>query len=221
MSQESSPARRGRRRTEAPGGRDALLRAATRAFADHGFDAAGVRTIAAAANVAPNLVVVHFGSKAGLWLACVESLEQALGPKIAALRALSVKGEGSVGRRLAAAIDMTSAYYEQNPDLRGFIARGGLEPPPRGDIIAERLLRPLFEPARPLIQEGIDAGLIPIDDPAIVFVLLHAALGQPDRLASAMAVLSPDKAPKDAPGQIAEALKRLLSLRPEARSEGS
>ena len=32
-----------------------------------------------------------------------------------------------------------------------------MEPPPRSDIVSERLLKPLYQAACPLIQQGIDA----------------------------------------------------------------
>ena len=75
--------------------------------------------------------------------------------------------------RLRLAIGMTAGYYERHPDLRGFVARASVEPPPRSDIVSERLLKPLYEGARPLIQQGIDAGIVPIRDPTIVFVILN------------------------------------------------
>ncbi|MCK5933809.1 MAG: TetR family transcriptional regulator [Fulvimarina manganoxydans] len=218
MSQDGDPSRRGRRAADAQGGRDALILAATRSFADHGYEAAGLRAIAAAAKVAPNLVAVHFGNKEGLWHACVEAFAQMLEPKIAALAALSEYEEMRLRGRLELAIGMTAAHYDQNPDLRGFIARGSLEPPPRGDIIAERLLRPLFEAARPLIQQGIDAKLIAITDPAVVFVILNSALSQPDRMASALAMLSPDQPNETVSARIGEALTQLL-LRPRDAGE--
>ncbi|WP_273506418.1 hypothetical protein [Fulvimarina manganoxydans] len=141
-----------------------------------------------------------------------------LEPKIAALAALSEYEEMRLRGRLELAIGMTAAHYDQNPDLRGFIARGSLEPPPRGDIIAERLLRPLFEAARPLIQQGIDAKLIAITDPAVVFVILNSALSQPDRMASALAMLSPDQPNETVSARIGEALTQLL-LRPRDAGE--
>lgn len=208
--QDRTAPRRGRRTAGAPAGRDALLRAATRCFADHGFEAAGVRMIASRAGAAPNLVAVHFGNKEGLWLACVDLLADTLASRIAALSALSNDHKTPVRERLQFAIAMTADYYDRNPDLRGFIARASLEPAPRGDIVAERLLKPLYEAARPLIEQGIDAGIVPICDPAIVFVVLHAALGQPDRITSALAILAPDRAMENAAGRIGQALAQLL-----------
>src|SRR5215831_17312373 len=65
---------RGRRTRDMPDGRHALLAAATREFARQGFEGVDVRSIAAEANVSPNLVRVHFGSKAALWEACLDAI---------------------------------------------------------------------------------------------------------------------------------------------------
>ncbi len=210
MRQENTPRRRGRRRADAPDGREALIRAATRHFADFGFEAAGLRAIAKAANVAPNLVAVHFGGKDGLWQACVDSFAQMLEGKIAALQALATDEKMSARDRLELIIRMTASFYDQSADVRGFIARGSLEPAPKGQIIAEQLLQPLYEAARPLIQQGIDETLIPIQDPALVFVMINATLGQPDRMASALAILSPDTPRDRVSERVGEALSRLL-----------
>ena len=208
--QDRTTPRRGRRPADAPAGRDALLLAGARCFADYGFEAAGVRMIASQAQAAPNLVAIHFGNKEGLWLACVDLLTETLQPRIAALDAMANDRKTPLLERLQLAIAMTATYYDRNPELRGFIARAGLEPPARSQIVAERLLKPLYEAARPLIQQGIDARIIPIEDPAIVFVILHSALGQPERIASALALLSPERPVEDMAGQLGEAMARLL-----------
>jgi AcrR family transcriptional regulator len=48
--------------------RDSIAAAASRLFADQGYSATSVRTIAAAAGVDPALVIRHFGSKESLFL---------------------------------------------------------------------------------------------------------------------------------------------------------
>ena len=121
--------------------------------------------IAARAKTAPNLVTVHFGGKDGLWAACVESLAAELEPRMEALSKLSNDQDVPLRDRLSTAIAMTARYYEDNPDLRGFIARGGMEPAPRGPEIAERLLKPLYAAASPLIQQAIDI------DPSACFTM--------------------------------------------------
>jgi len=166
--------------------------------------------IASRAGAAPNLVAVHFGGKDGLWLACVDLLADTLDLRIKALEALANDGKTPVRERLQLAIAMTAAYYDQNPDLRGFIARAALEPAPRGQIVTERLLKPLYEAARPLIEQGIAAGAIPFSDPALVFVLLNSALGQPDRVAPVLAILAPERPVENLPIHIGRALSGLL-----------
>ena len=208
--QDGSAPRRGRRTADAPAGRDALLRAATRCFADNGFEAASARMIASRAGAAPNLVAVHFGNKEGLWLACVDLLTETFAPNIAALTAMANDAKTPLRERLRLAIGMTAGYYDRHPDLRGFVARASVEPPPRSDIVSERLLKPLYQAACPLIQQGIDAGIIPIGDPAIVFVILNLSLGQPDRVASALALLSPGHPVDETASRMGEAMAQLL-----------
>ncbi len=167
--------------------------------------------IASRAHAAPNLVAVHFGNKEGLWLACVDLLAETIAPRIEALAAMARDEKTPVRERLQLAIALTASYYDQNPDLRGFIARAALEPPPRGQIVAERLLKPLYEAARPLIEQGIAQGMIPIAEPALVFVLLNTALGQPERMAPVLAILAPERPVENLASQIGDALTGLLS----------
>jgi len=64
--------RRGGRRPGESGAREAILDAATQAFAAAGYDRATLRGIAAEAGVDPALVLHYFGSKEGLFEAALE-----------------------------------------------------------------------------------------------------------------------------------------------------
>ena len=64
-----------RRRRDAAATREAILEAATRRFATHGYERAGVREIAADAGVTAALVNRYFGSKEGLF---AEAIRRAL-----------------------------------------------------------------------------------------------------------------------------------------------
>ncbi|TDC37014.1 TetR/AcrR family transcriptional regulator [Micromonospora sp. 15K316] len=66
-------ARRTGRRPGNPGTREAILSSARSAFAERGFDAASIRTIAATAGVDPALVHHYFGSKDQLFLAAMQA----------------------------------------------------------------------------------------------------------------------------------------------------
>ncbi|NLU77536.1 TetR family transcriptional regulator [Micromonospora sp. HNM0581] len=63
--------RRSGRRPGNPGTRDTILDAARSVFAERGFDASTIRTIAAAAGVDPALVHHYFGTKEQLFLAAM------------------------------------------------------------------------------------------------------------------------------------------------------
>src|SRR5271166_6786953 len=61
-----------RRRRDAAATREAMLQAATRRFATHGYEHAGVREIAVDAGVTAALVNRYFGSKEGLFAEVIE-----------------------------------------------------------------------------------------------------------------------------------------------------
>lgn len=61
--------RRGRRPGDPEVTRRAILQAARRVFADHGYERATIRAIAAAAGVDPALIHHYFGTKQGLFVA--------------------------------------------------------------------------------------------------------------------------------------------------------
>lgn len=69
----------GRRRRDAAATRRALLDAACRRFADDGFDASSVRDIAEDAGVNVALIHRYFGSKEGLFQACLAAAVEELG----------------------------------------------------------------------------------------------------------------------------------------------
>jgi AcrR family transcriptional regulator len=69
---EDLPAARTPRRRDAAATRAAILRAARVAFTEHGYDGAGVREIARAAEVDARLIGRYFGSKEGLFAEVVD-----------------------------------------------------------------------------------------------------------------------------------------------------
>jgi len=77
--------------------REAILAAAREAFANRGFDAASIRSIAAAAGVDPALVHHYFGTKDQLFL---DAMQAPLDPAEAVSTVLS-QGPDGAGERLA------------------------------------------------------------------------------------------------------------------------
>lgn len=175
-----------------PDGRQALLAAATEAFARHGFDGADLRSVAAAAKVSPNLVRVHFGHKAALWEACLDRVVAIAVPAMADIRAIAVDSSRPVGERLRDVISAIAGFYAAHPEVRDFVVRHGAEAPERAMLVTERLLRPAYETVRELFVAGIEAGIIRSSHPALFFALLNAALHQPPAFPMLLARLAPD-----------------------------
>ncbi|MGY4504262.1 AcrR family transcriptional regulator [Bradyrhizobium sp. GM24.11] len=183
---------KGRRSKDMPDGRQALLAAATEAFARHGFDGADLRSVAAVAKVSPNLVRVHFGHKAALWEACLDRVVAIAVPAMADIRAIAVDSSRPVGEQLRDVISAIAGFYAVHPEVRDFVVRHGAEAPERAVLVTERLLRPAYETVRELFVAGIEAGIIRSSHPALFFALLNAALHQPPAFPMLLKRLAPD-----------------------------
>lgn len=175
-----------------PDGRQALLVAATHAFANHGFDGADLRSIAAAADVSPNLVRVHFGSKAALWEACLDRIVVAASPTMIDVHKIATDVGRPLGQRLRDIIIRIAAFYAAHLEVRDFVVRHGSEAPERATLLTERLLRPAYETTRELFAAGIEAGIIRSSHPALFFALLNSALNQPPAVATLLNRLAPE-----------------------------
>lgn len=189
---------KGRRSKDMPDGRQALLIAATEAFASQGFDGADLRGVAAAAGVAPNLVRVHFGNKAALWEACLDRVVVLAMPVMAEVHAIVTDTNRSLGGRLRDLIIRVATFYAAHPEVRNFVVRHGAETPERSTLVTEKLLRPAYESARELFQAGIAAGIIRSSHPALFFALLNAALNQPPAFPMLLGRLAPEIDPATA-----------------------
>ena len=119
---------------------EALLDAAERLFAEHGYAAVGIREISEAAGANIAAIKYHFGSKSDLYIACVRRAMERHGAR-AAWQVL----EGPHASRRAAAAAL--ALF-----IRRFLARR-LPPPGDGPDVAGSLI--LHEAAEP--SEAIDS----------------------------------------------------------------
>jgi len=200
----AAPASRpkGRRSKDMPDGRQALLIAATEAFADLGFDGADLRSIAIAAKVSPNLVRVHFGNKAALWEACLDRLVTVATPAMADVEAIAHDADRPLAERLRDIIVRVAAFYAAYPDIRNFVVRRGAEAPERSTLVTGKLLRPAYETVEELFEQGIAAGIIRSSHPALFFALLNAALNVPPSFPGLLRGLAPEIDPDTARSQL-------------------
>ncbi|WP_246801372.1 TetR/AcrR family transcriptional regulator [Bradyrhizobium genosp. L] len=179
-----------------PDGRQALLLAATEAFAGLGFDGADLRSIATAANVSPNLVRVHFGNKAALWEACLDRIIASATPAIADIANVANDAGRPLGDRLRDVIIRVATFYAAYPQAKNFAVRHGAEAPERTAQVTEKLLRPAYESVRELLQAGIAAGIVRASHPALFFGLLNAALNPPPTFPMLLTRIAPEIDPK-------------------------
>jgi AcrR family transcriptional regulator len=145
-----TPQRERRARTRA-----ALLRAAGRVFAEHGFHQATLEAVAGEAGVSKGALYHYFPSKEQLFLAL---LEDRLGAGLDDIEAV-VAERGTDSRHLGAATDTFLRRINSDPRwlplLLEFLAYGSRDPVAKAEII-EHFLRPAREaPARAARSIGI------------------------------------------------------------------
>ncbi|HXZ82770.1 MAG TPA: TetR family transcriptional regulator [Acidimicrobiales bacterium] len=142
-------ARRPGRRPGSSGARQAILAAASCQFAEHGYDHAALRAIAADAGVDQKLIAYYFGSKKELFVAAV-----GLPLNLAGMAPTILSGDpATIEQRLAAFL---AAIFEQ-PDLHRRltgIVRAAAGEPAVAPMIRELLTRGLFVP----LAETLDSG---------------------------------------------------------------
>jgi TetR/AcrR family transcriptional regulator len=158
MSAPPATRRPGRpRAADAPVSVDAMLAAALRAFATHGYDGVSVNAISRELGVSHNLLHQRFGSKDGLWHAAVDW------------------GFGDMARELASAFDPTLtdpleqmrlvlrrflAVSAQRPELLGLMNIEGRSDSPRLNYLYDNYVEPMTAPIARLLDHLAAEGRI-------------------------------------------------------------
>lgn len=138
--------RRGGRRPGTSGTREAILAAASRHFAQHGYDRASLRGIAGEAGVDQKLIAHFFGSKQQLFVAAV-GLPFNPGEVLPAILA---GDRATVGERLAELLVNVLEQPEHHQRLTG-VVRAAASEPEVARMLREFLTRELFAPAAELL----------------------------------------------------------------------
>ncbi len=102
--------------------RQALLTHATRLFAKHGFDGIDLRSVARAAGVNVSLIGHYFGSKKGLYRACLQSFGES---RVVALESLLAPPRTlqELRLRLEMAIEEALRHQLEQPDVTQILMR--------------------------------------------------------------------------------------------------
>lgn len=123
-----------RGRHDKEGRQAALIDAATRVFAEHGFDAATTREVAEVAGCSEGLIHRYFGGKRGLLLALLE----ARAPEVAAAVSRPPAADGTVATDIADLIrSQVDAMWEKRDIMRVNVSQASIDPEV-GEVIARR-----------------------------------------------------------------------------------
>ncbi|TCK07000.1 TetR/AcrR family transcriptional regulator [Marinobacterium mangrovicola] len=175
-----APRRRGRRSSQDISGREALIHAAIRAFAQRGYEGASLRMIAREAQVDVALCARLFGNKEQLWQAVIahlaEKFESDYAHRLAALESLS---EQSPRQALEGFIRLYADICMATPAFTAFLLQESNAHSLRLEIIIEKLTRPLLLPAHGIVRKAQAAGVVAAREPELFVRMLTSALALP------------------------------------------
>lgn len=152
--------------------RDALLRAATRLFAEAGFDGATVEQIARAADVNKSMINYHFGGKDGLYAFILRDAFTRLEAQVARLRAEHTAADRAL-RELIASLAGMMAEFPGLPAmmLREILGGGGR----LDDALVGQMLS-VFAATREIVERGVRTRRFRRVDPALTHLTLIGSL---------------------------------------------
>ncbi|MBB5868845.1 AcrR family transcriptional regulator [Allocatelliglobosispora scoriae] len=178
------------RRAEQRDTADDIVLAATALFARRGFDAVGMRDVAASAGVDVATVHHHAGTKAELYQACFARVfaaeSSALIDAVAAAQAGIAEGKAELFDRLHALLDAFVDFLEEVPETTGLWLRRWSEPDRHTDL-DESFATPLYQAVEQVLDGAAEAGLLHEPHPHIAVrslvwaVHAHVSAGSPDR----------------------------------------
>ena len=154
--------------------RDAILRAATKVFAKHGFAGGRIEMISTAAKSCDRMIYYYFGSKEALFIAVIEHSYRRFNEAEQAL----VLDVGQPQQALSELIRFVWRYYQKNPE---FIALLNTENLLRGKHVGKRpwvseYSSPVIAITERLLRSGAALGLFRADLSARDVYLMIAAM---------------------------------------------
>ena len=159
--------------------RTAILEAALAEFAEKGFEAASIRSIAERTGFQHPLITYHYPSKDLLWQAVAEDTFERIRREWDA-RA-SEEGDLSPLERLRAEYRALFRHTTKFPEFHRFMRQEAATNNPRLQWVAENVLTPLIDRLLPQIQAAQAKGLLPKIEPILfhyMMVSLTATLSE-------------------------------------------
>lgn len=175
---------------------------ALRSFAGLGYDATSLRQIAGEAGVDVALVARLYGSKQALWKAVVDRLSQQMAEAHHEIHAL-LNRELAARDKLAAGLWLYVESHARVPELFRFFANEVVQDSGRRAYVITRLWQPHCDAFLPLLQDAMEAGVLPRQDSELLLLVLAGAVGLP------MTLLLPKSGEGAQPAQLADVLLAL------------
>ncbi len=142
---------------------DVIIEAAAGLFARRGFDAVGMREVAAACGVDVATVHHHMGTKAALYECCFARVfaaeSEALTRAVATAREGLSAGPGPALAGLHELVDVFIDFLEDRPEVTGLWLRRWLEPDRHAELDA-RYSEPLYQAVEQVLAEADAAGVL-------------------------------------------------------------
>lgn len=155
---------------------DAILQAALKCFATHGFEGASLRRIATSANVDVALIAHRHGAKLDLWKAVVDDIARKFVLELSRTRShAEVAGATSLDR-LQLAIDQMIDFSAQSPEMAMFVIKEIAQRDERFHYVYERLIRPAQDVLLPTVECAIADGFLKNVDPELFFYNVTGAV---------------------------------------------
>lgn len=172
--------------------RQRILTAATRLFADRGYEGTSVQAISEAVGIRKPSLLYHFPSKAALRDAVLESLLSRWGDVVPRVMTAATTGEN----RFESTLREVVAFFEADPDRARLLWREMLDRPEALQALLSTHLSPWIGLVSGTIRRGQREGIIyaDLDPEAWIFWVVNLAVG--GFASSGLGGIFPDDSPE-------------------------
>lgn len=137
---------------------DAIIRAALKSFAAHGFEGASLRRIASTANVDVALISHRHGTKLELWKAVVDDIADKFVVQLSRPHEPFDPANQTSMQRLLFAVDQMIDFSAASPEISMFVIKEVAQQHERFLYVYERLIGPAQEVLLPIVEHAVADG---------------------------------------------------------------